>query len=95
MKSGGAIGDLPGIYTSKWSENFKYELLGGHEWTVTVPMHVDNFFRHPVEEQVVTVMKVAAKAEDPNYLEVKDLVDKKQVQIGIVCWGDFPWAHFA
>lgn len=69
------MGDLPGIDTSKWGENWKYELMDGHEWTVTVPMNVGIFVKPPMEEQVVTIMKAANNAKDLDALDVKELVD--------------------
>ena len=62
------LGGHKGIDTSQWGESFKYELMDGHEWTVTVGMDLGIFF--DPGKLIPDTMKAVANSKDPNYLKV-------------------------
>jgi len=64
-KESGKIGNNKGYDTGSWEENFIYELMNGHEWTVTLSVNLGIFVEHG--PTTANVMRLTAKD-----LEVED-----------------------
>jgi hypothetical protein len=62
------LGGHKGIDTSQWEQNFKYELMDGHEWTTTIGMDLGIFY--DPGKLVPNTMKVVANSNDLNFLQV-------------------------
>ena len=65
---------IEGIDDVKWGENFLYENMDGHDWTVefTIDWMIlsDNWGTHDGPKLIVDTMKKVANNQDSNFLQV-------------------------